>query len=55
MVMQIDFIPVYSLQWGVLAKFLKPILLGYGILLAIIAFRLVLAPLRPMIPNVSPL
>ena len=42
--MQIDFIPVYSLHWGVLAKVLKPILLGYGILLAIIAFRLVLAP-----------
>ena len=42
--MQIDFIPVYSLHWCVLSKVLKPILLGYGILLAIIAFRLVLAP-----------
>ena len=42
--MQIDFISVYSLHWGVLTKVIKPILLGYGILLAIIAFRLVLAP-----------
>ena len=42
--MQIDFIPVYSLHWGVLSRILKPILFGYGILLAIIAFRLVLAP-----------
>jgi hypothetical protein len=50
--MQLDFLPVHSLHWGALAKILKPVLLGYGILLAIIAFRLVLAP-RPRKTHVA--
>ena len=44
--MTLDFIPTHTLHCGVLTRILKPVLLGYGILLAVIAFRLVLAP-RP--------
>ena len=50
--MEFDFLPVHSFRWGALAKTLKPILLGYGILLAIIAFRLVLVP-RPRKTHVA--
>ncbi len=50
--MQLDYVPIQVLHWGVLAKILKPILLGHGILLAIIAFRLVLAP-RPQKTHVA--
>jgi hypothetical protein len=46
MVMQTDYVPFHLLHWGALTKVLKPMLFGYGIILSVIAFRLVLAP-RP--------
>jgi hypothetical protein len=46
MVMQTDYVPFHLLHWGALAKVLKPMLFSYGIILSVIAFRLVLAP-RP--------
>ena len=41
--MSLEFVPFYAVDFHRLTKVLKPILLGYGILLAIIAARLVLA------------
>jgi hypothetical protein len=52
MVMPLDFVPVHLPHWSVLARVLKPFLLGYGILLAMIAFRLVLAK-RPRNAHVA--
>jgi len=44
MVMQTDYVPFHLLHWGALAKFIKPLFFIYGIILSVIAFRLVLAP-----------
>ena len=52
--MSLEFVPLQSLEFHRLTKVLKPILLGYGLLLAIIAIRLALAR-RPRKTHVAKL